>query len=98
LLWSDEADGNLGIDMMLATGGTLHIDNGQVAIRTTGHAVPVVVPWEATETGAASAASTGNFDRTDYEHSCAPPPSAEVKRQASGPSLNIFRQFAFAFS
>jgi feruloyl-CoA synthase len=98
LLWSDEADGNLGIDMVLATGGTLHIDDGQVAIRTTGHSVPVVVPWETTETVAAPAASTENFDRSAYPDSCAPPPSAEVKRQASGPSLNIFRQFAFAFS
>jgi feruloyl-CoA synthase len=165
LPWSDGAGGNQGIDMVLANGGTLHIDDGQatesgydrtidnlsdvrptiyfnvpeayarlvpaleadagfamrffsrlqlafdaigalpdglrarfheVAIRTTGHAVPVVVPWEAAETG--PAACTGNFDQADYWDICAPPPSAEVEMQASGPSLNIFREFAFAFS
>jgi feruloyl-CoA synthase len=98
LLWSDEADGNQGIDMVLATGGTLHIDDGQVAIRTTGHAVPVVVPWEAAENGAAPAASTGNLDHAGYLDMCAPPANPAVKLRASGPSLNTFRQFAFAFS
>ncbi|HTR94600.1 MAG TPA: AMP-binding protein [Trebonia sp.] len=165
LPWSDGAGGNQGIDMVLANGGTLHIDDGQatdsgydrtidnlsdvrptiffdvpdayarlvpaleadagfadlffsrlqlafdaigalpdelrtrfheVAIRTTGHAVRVVVPWEAPETG--PAASTGTSDHADYRDICASPPSAVVKTQASGPSLTIFRQFAFAFS
>jgi feruloyl-CoA synthase len=167
LPWSDGADGNQGIDMVLANGGTLHIDDGQatesgygrtidnlsdvrptiyfdvpeayarlvpaleadagfamrffsrlglafdaagalpdglrarfheVAIRTTGHAVPVVVPWEAAENRAAPEASTGNLDHADYLDMCASPASAAVKMRSRGPSLNTFRQFAFAFS
>jgi feruloyl-CoA synthase len=165
LPWSDGAGGNQGIDMVLANGGTLHIDDRpviesgygrtidnlsdvrptiyfdvpqayarlvpaleadagfadrffsrlqiafdpagalpdglrtrfhDVAIRTTGRAVPVVVPGEAAET--TPAASTRDCDHAGYRDSCAPPPSPVVKTPAGGPSFNIFRQFAFAFS
>ena len=59
----------------------------EVAVRTTGQAVPVVGSWGATETG--SAVTTGNLGHTDYRCIGAPLPGAEVKLVPAGHAYEI---------
>ena len=100
LPWSDGAGGNQGIDMVLASGGTLHIDDGQGTESGYGRTIDNL----------SDARPTIYFNVRFHKVAIrtkgravpvvpsAPPPSAEVKMQASGPSFSILREFAFAYS